>query len=238
MEAYFERDGVAIYHGDCRELLALLPRDSVDVIVTDPPYGIEYRSARRTDGISSPIAGDADLAIAREGLAAALRLLRRHRHVYAFASPAERAIFEGLPIGGAAELVWNKGQMNAGDLALPWGNQHELIMFGVYAPSPANRKRGDGRLAARLRQGSVITEPRVNAGATGAHPTEKPVRLLRRLIESSSLLGEAVLDPFAGSGSTLVAALNEGRSAIGIEIEERYCEVAAERLRLAATGGQ
>jgi DNA modification methylase len=62
------------------------------------------------------------------------------------------------------------------------------------------------------------------------HPTEKPVMLLRQLIEASSLHGDVVLDPFLGSGSTVVAARTEGRRAVGIEIEERYCEIAAKRL--------
>jgi len=70
-------------------------------------------------------------------------------------------------------------------------------------------------------------------GTVLRHPTEKPVALMRLLIESSSLPGEIVLDPFAGVGSTLVAAVVTGRRAIGIEIDERYAEIAAERLRKA-----
>jgi site-specific DNA-methyltransferase (adenine-specific) len=75
----------------------------------------------------------------------------------------------------------------------------------------------------------VIRVPRPNAKQVKRHPTEKPVALLRRLIESSSLIGETVLDPFLGSGSTIVAAIAEGRKGIGIELEERYVETAVER---------
>jgi site-specific DNA-methyltransferase (adenine-specific) len=73
--------------------------------------------------------------------------------------------------------------------------------------------------------------PSTNTG-NGAkrHPTEKPVMLLRQLIEASSLFGETVLDPFMGAGSTLVAAKAEGRKAIGVEVDERYCEIAASRM--------
>jgi site-specific DNA-methyltransferase (adenine-specific) len=76
----------------------------------------------------------------------------------------------------------------------------------------------------------VIHAQRIQGGATLRHPTEKPVPLLRQLIESSSVWGETVLDFCVGVGSTLVAARLEGRKAIGIEIDERFCEVAAERL--------
>jgi hypothetical protein len=81
-----------------------------------------------------------------------------------------------------------------------------------------------------MRRGSVLTVERPNGAGVSRHPTEKPIRLLRELIESSSKIGESVLDCFVGSGSTLEAAHLEGRTAIGIEIEERYCEIAATRL--------
>ena len=77
----------------------------------------------------------------------------------------------------------------------------------------------------------MIRCQRIQGAASGRHPNEKPVTLLRQLIESSSLFDEDVLDPFAGSGSTLEAAVLECRKAVGIEIEERFCEMAAERLR-------
>lgn len=81
-----------------------------------------------------------------------------------------------------------------------------------------------------MRRGSVIRCQRLNSEAITKHPTEKPVMLMRQLVESSSIIGDSVLDPFCGSGSALEAAQIEGRSAVGIEIEERYCEIAAERL--------
>jgi DNA modification methylase len=113
-------------------------------------------------------------------------------------------------------------------MTVPWGSTHETIRFAVRAADkgPVSARRGNG--AARLRQGSVIECP---TRANLRHPTEKPVALLRRLVEASSLFGDLVLDPFAGSGSTLVAALVEGRRAVGVEISEHYCEIAAERLR-------
>src|SRR5690606_30592018 len=106
------------------------------------------------------------------------------------------------------------------------------IAFGTYQPKHVKSRGQKGALAARLRRGSVITVPRVPTG-TMTHPTEKPQLLLRQLIESSSSIGEAILDPFMGTGSTLIAARTEGRRAIGIELEERYCEIAVKRLQQA-----
>jgi DNA modification methylase len=226
---YWEKDGISIYLGDCLEVLPALAV-TADVIVTDPPYGIGFLSGRRHD-VLGLVAGDADTTAAKAGLAAALKVLRRGRHIYSFASHKEQLLFDGLPIGGQAEIIWDKGLFAPGNAELPWANQHEVILFGVYEPSQVNReKKHAGKLAARLRRGSVISYQRLHSGQVKRHPTEKPVYVLRQLIESSSVMGELVLDPFAGSGSTLEAAYLEGRAAIGIEIEERYCETAAERL--------
>jgi site-specific DNA-methyltransferase (adenine-specific) len=139
----------------------------------------------------------------------------------------------GLDIGGKAELIWDK-EIPGPPGPAPWQYQHEYIMFGTHVDIPASRARNDGAGAARLRRGSVLRFKRANGIGALDHPTEKPVALLRELIESSSRIGELVLDPFCGIGSTLVAAREESRRAIGIEIEERYCEVAAKRLAQSA----
>jgi DNA modification methylase len=208
---YYQRGDIRIYHGDCLAVLADIKADSVDVVVSDPPYGVNYESSL-------------DMS---EVLRAILRTLRRKRHVYLFGRYDLSAVPELVtPI----ELVWDKGAMSMGDLSLPWGMAHEPITFGVYIPSKSERAAGQGRLAARLRRGSVLSVPRPTSGKH-LHPTEKPVRLLQMLIESSSMFDETVLDPFMGIGSTLIAAEREGRKSIGIEIEERYCEIAAKRLQ-------
>lgn len=223
MSPYYEDDLVTLYHGDCREVLPELERDSVHAIVTDPPYGQGFRS---NWGSHDRITGDDGSLDVAACLADASRLLRRGRHLYAFGPPSLVA----APYTAAVELIWDKGVVGMGDLSLPWGRSHELITFAVFEPSKANRDKGRGGLAARIRQGSVLRVPRTNGAATKRHPTEKPVLLLRQIIESSTVWGEVVLDPFTGVGSTLVAAALEGRRAIGVELEERYCEIAARRL--------
>lgn len=220
LRPYYQRNGITLYLGDCAEVEV-----PCDLIVTDPPYGQEFKSG--FSDMWGKIHGDDDIAGTQDRLAHALKSLRRGRHVYVF---GDRFDWSKLPVGGRAELIWDKEILGPGDLSQPWGPQHEKITFGVYELSAANRAKGYGNLSARIRKGSVIRSLRPISGAVKHHPTEKPVDVLRQLIESSSVMGETVYDPFAGSGSTLIAAALEGRLAIGCEYEERYCETAVKRL--------
>lgn len=159
------------------------------------------------------------------------RGLRDKRHVYVFGYLPE-ALAVPLRLGGTAQLIWAKHKVGMGDLASPWGPEHEVITFGAHYKSRANREQAGGRLAARLRRGSVIEVRRRNSGIL-RHPTEKPVLLMAQLIESSTVRGDLVVDPCAGSGSTLVAAILEGRRAFGVEIDRKYIELAVTRIRAA-----
>jgi DNA modification methylase len=221
---YFKDATVTLYHGDCREVLPTLAPESVDLIVCDPPYGVSWESGFRGESFGG-IAGDHSTDAAVEATRLALRTLRHGRHVYLFG----RYDLANLGLTPPVELIWDKGMTGLGDLASPWGTSHEPIEFRVHSKRPSGIERGNGRLAARLRKGSVLRHQRPNAMGV-RHPSEKPAELLCELIESSSCRGDLVLDYFAGVGSTLVAARMEGRQAIGIEIEERYCEIAAKRL--------
>lgn len=224
MKPYYEHGGITIYHGDCREVLPCLPTDSVDLLVTDPPYGINWKSNQRREKLDG-IHGDNSIVIAMRGLNASIRVWRRTRHAYVFG----RFDLSTLPVSEPVELIWDKRNMSGGDLSCPWGMEHEYILFFTNCKRDGvDVKRGG--LAARLRKGSVLSFQRITSTQGDLHPTEKPLPLLRELIESSSRIGETVLDPFMGSGSTLKACELEGRNAIGIEIEERYCEIAAKRL--------
>lgn len=228
MKPYFERDSIKLYHGDCASVEV-----ACDLLVTDPPYGQEFKSGK--SDLWGPIRGDNDVAGTMERLAHVLKSLRRGRHVYIFSG---KLPLSDLPLCGFTEIVWDKEMVGMGDLSQPWGPQHELIAFANYEISKANREKGYGKLSARLRKGSVVRSLRANSGAVKHHPTEKPVDILRQLIESSSVMGETVYDPFAGSGSTLIAAALECRVAIGCEIEERYCETAAKRIERECVEGR
>ncbi len=222
---YYERDGITIYHGDCREILPGLESGSVDLVLTDPPYGVGYVTARRSrsDPLVSAIAGDDSLNAVRDVMPLLDRLLATDRHAYLFASP--------MRLGETAEvvgewwaiknlLVWDKGNSGTvGDLEAGYGVNWEAIIYAAKGRRPLQGRRP--RCVYRY-DWAGTRDP--------VHPTVKPVGLCSWLISKSAHPGETVLDPFCGSGTTLRAAKDLGRRAIGIEIEERYCEIAARRL--------
>jgi DNA modification methylase len=216
-----------VHLDDARDVLPTLPKESVDLVVTDPPYGVEWKSGLRAQSFEQ-LAGDG--AHERDGVRAILeecvRLVGQNRHLYVF-GPSD--VLDGLKVSERVELVWDKGVNGAGDLSAAWAPAHEPITFAVSKHRHAGQA-GGGSLAARLRKGSVVRGAR-RTGRTVRHPTEKPVELLADLIESSSRAGELVLDPCAGIGSTGVAAVLRGRRVVLVEIAEGYARLAVERVR-------
>jgi site-specific DNA-methyltransferase (adenine-specific) len=209
VKPYYEQSGVTIYHGDCRELATLLV---ADVVVSDPPYGMDWDTDHtrfvvgpRGDGPGRPS-------------------YQRHSRVTADSTPFDPAPWIGfrgcvlwgfhhfaqrLPVGSV--LVWLKRYDDGfgsflSDADLAWMKGGE----GVYCRRDVSLQ-GESRF--RL------------------HPTQKPEPLMRWCVELVSKRGDTILDPFMGSGTTLVAAKRLGRMSIGVEIEERYCEMAARRLQ-------
>lgn len=199
---YYDEDGITIYKADCRQVLPFLP--SLDLLLTDPPYGIEDWNNRGTNKkrkfkCEEMLAWD----------------FKPRRHVFEqCVDMCKSSIVWGanhfidvLPFSTKQMLVWDKNMvgMHFNDCEIAWTHQvkeaNRIFRFSV---ATANAQRV-------------------------CHPTEKPVCLMRWCL---SLVPEAqtVLDPFMGSGTTLVAARLEGRKAIGIEISERYCEAAVKRL--------
>jgi DNA modification methylase len=204
MTPYYEAGGVTIYHADCRDVL---PGVEASVMVTDPPYGIAYDSGRE-GSLPRSIAGDADtslrdwaLSVWGDRAALVFGTWRRER-----------------PAATRMLLVWDtKGALGMGDLSLPWKPSHQEIY--VLGTGFAGRRGSD----------VLVHAPVQSMAANGrVHPHEKPVRLMVDLI--SKCPPGVIVDPFMGSGSTLRAAKDLGRSAIGIEVDERYCEVAARRM--------
>lgn len=225
---YYAGPLATLYLGDCRTVVPTLPRQSVDLLVADPPYGVNWQSGRRHERFDA-MSGDDGLTDWPAILGEVTRhVLRNCRHVYVFGYRPED--LSAMPLGATIEGVWDKSIIGPGALDSPWAPQHERIAFGVYNWSQRNRENGSGRLAARLRQGFVLCVQRPHSGQV-RHPSEKPVALIRQLVESSSCLGETVLDPTCGVGSTLVAAVLAGRKAVGIDVDERYLSIAATRVR-------
>lgn len=205
VEPYYVDEHVQLYQGDCREIDAWL---SADVLVTDPPYGMSLRSRWGGDFADLEIAGDRDVSVRNAALSA---WGQKPALVFGRWSVPR-------PTATRALLIWDKGEHTGmGDLNLPWKPDfEEIYVLG----KGFTGKRGSSILR------HLAPPPAKSQGRH--HPTEKPLSVL------TTLLGKCpdgvVADPFAGSGSTLVAAKILGRRAIGVELEEKYCEVAARRL--------
>jgi len=223
----YEDELAQVWHGDSRKIVPRLSTVA-DLIVTDPPYGVDYQSGRGQHQWEK-IKGDHSSDLASEVIGLSLGKLRRGRHIYTFGPN----VFNGHSVASPMQLVWDKGLFTMGNLEIPWGKSMEEVWFGVHEISKANREKGYGKGAARLRRGSVLRVQRIQSAAATKHPTEKPVPLLMEMIESSSLRGELVLDPFAGVASTGVAATLCGRRSISIEVESAYVETGVERLKRA-----
>lgn len=225
----YESPLATVYHGHAEDVLPLLPTESVDLILTDPPYGVDWQSKRRAEAfekIAYDGAGDRDAI--REVLRECVRIVGQHRHLYVF-GPDDA--LDGLKVGRVVELIWNKGTLGSGDVTAPWGPSHERINFTVSKHRHAGKVGADS-LPARVRAGSVLhfTRP---TGKAVRHPSEKPVPLVRELVESSSRQGELVLDPYAGTGSTGVAAILAGRRTILCEVKKEYADLCVERVKKA-----
>lgn len=206
MALYYEDEHVQLHHGDCR---AVWDWTRADVLVTDPPYGIPGGRVGWHKG--SPRHADAawDCLDVRDVVLEAWGA--KPRAVFGTPKAVGRApSFRGVP------LVWDKGDSpGMGDLAWPFGASYELIWVS-----------GDGWNGTR--RSSILRAPFSVASSGGDHPTPKPVALMEAIISYAP--AGVIADPFAGSGSTLIAARNLGRKAIGVELEEKYCEIAAKRL--------
>jgi DNA modification methylase len=212
---YYADDAVTLWHGDCREIIAWR---EADVLVTDPPYGIgwtipSYNGGRAHDGILN----DTDTA-ARDHVLAAFK----DKPAVVFGSP-----LMDQPEGTRQTLVWAKPP-DSGIFGAVGGWRRDWEAIYLLGPWPITA----AQRSAVLHSGGSLTRY-----ANGDHPHAKPVALMQRLIESCA---GTVADPFAGSGSTLIAAKMLGRVAVGVEVDERYCEIAARRLSqgvLAFEGG-
>ena len=209
MKPYYEKDGIVIYHGDCLELL---PRLQGDVVLTDPPYnaktiGVHHKAYK---GSAFPMTDEAYIRFCRDWYSAAAE----HHDRLIFTSGIAHAWNYPAP---AWVLAWHKpaakgfnrmGGYNSWEPVLIYGKTPQRFTNDVYTLVPKNWSTGPER----------------------EHPCPKPIELWKWLAASGSKEGETLLDPFMGSGTTLVAAKALRRKAIGIEIEERYCEITAQRL--------
>jgi site-specific DNA-methyltransferase (adenine-specific) len=208
---FYQRDGITIFRGDCKKLLPLIPPFFFDLVLTDPPYGINYDTnskGKKGGGRRSyrPVRGD-DRPFDPSHLLGYKRLCLWGANYYAHLLPRstkwlawDKRVGVGQNCGSDAELAWTEG--------LP----------GVSTRAFYHMWNGACRASERQ-------DPRL-------HPTQKPIALMRWCMELFPEV-RTVVDPYMGVGTTLVAAKQLGKAAIGIEWDERYCRAAADRVEAA-----
>lgn len=205
---YDDGKGIVIYHGDCREVLPSLPK--ADLVLTDPPYGI---GADKGKPHKSADLGFCDIAF-RRAYPDSWDKIPDDETLSSIVIPSATIIWGGNFFAHALPstkmwLVWDKENTmpSFGDCELAWTNlpRNSVKMF---------RYSGNGLMAKEKER---------------FHPTQKPIALMQWCI---GFVPDAklIVDPFLGSGTTLRAAKDLGRKAIGIELEEKYCEISAKRL--------
>jgi site-specific DNA-methyltransferase (adenine-specific) len=245
VKPYYEHAGITLYHGDCRDILPQIPDRSIDFVFTDPPYGHNQgdgdlahkweealgfvKRGIANAGEARPIANDGKEAndLVRFAFAQFDRLLSGGCCCCCCCCGgggpdpqfARWSLWIDEAIGFKHAVVWDKGGLGMG---WHYRRNYEMILVAE-KPGAACKWYGGNS------QGNVVRIGGIKPQACD-HPTPKPVSLCELFIRLHSLPGDVVLDPFSGGGTTLVAARNLGRKAIGVECDERWCEMTARRL--------
>jgi len=209
--------------GDCLEVMKDIPDKSVDLVLTDPPYGIDYQSNMRVKSKKFDKLVNDNNDSRFDAYKEFYRILKDNSVVISFCSFKNYAddfneLKKYYDIKNC--IVWFKGGGGIGDLKHSLLTDYELAIVAHKGNRAINGKR----------EGSVWQVNKVPPGQM-FHPTEKPFQLLKKFIDQFSNKDNVVLDSYAGSGTHLMAAKNLHRKYIGIEISEKYCEIAKQRLR-------
>lgn len=228
MQPYYQDDAVTIYHGDCLDVLAAIGWPAAMRLIVDPPYGFGF--------YATDIAPDRNLIA---------KWIGQHVTTAIFGYPESLAgLCAAIGLSPCEWVTWwptNKGIRRT--KLLPRETEHIAIFGNVSGAHRLFRPRSQDAMTRRIavaqglssehaRLGDVWRDPSPGAlfnNHLRLHPNEKPLSLMVKLVLLCSDKNDTVIDPFMGSGTTLVAAKQVGRRAIGIEIEERYCEIAARR---------
>lgn len=214
--------------GDGREC-TIAETESVDVLWTDPPYGVNYRGGTREALTIEGDNGAETAELLRRAFARADAQLRPGARIYLCHPAGQASVLSGQAFLNAGwrlhqTLVWVKDSLVLG--RSDYHYRHEPVYYG-YKPGPPAMVRSRRGWYADRRQSSVFEVPRPKASRE--HPTQKPVQLIEAHLSNSSRPSDLVLDPFIGSGSTLIACEKLGRRCYGIEIDPRYVDVAVRR---------
>lgn len=215
-----------LIHGDCITEMQKLIDDGVkvDMILTDPPYLMNYKTGRRKDkthDFCKPIANDTNFELIKDIMPLLFELLNQGGAIYMFCNANhidyfKQQIEQHFTLKNI--LIWVKNNWSAGDLKGAYAKQTEFILYAVKGRHVLNGARDTDTLYYNRVVGNMQL-----------HQNQKPVDLCKYLINKSSNENDTVLDCFMGSGSTGVACLQTNRNFIGIELEEKYYNIAKER---------
>lgn len=207
---------IKLLQGDCLELMKNIPDKSIDLVVTDPPYGVNFQSHRRKEKYEH-IQNDDNLEFLPELMGELNRVLKPDAHIYMFCvfkiidvfKQEFEKYFELKNI-----IIWNKGNFGMGNY---YRFKYEMVLFGQKGNKP-------------MKNHSFADVLDCNGTGNKFHPTQKPIDLLKIFIWNSSDENGVVFDPFMGSGSTGVACKLTNRNFIGIELNEKYFDIAKQRI--------
>ena len=209
-----------LYNGDCLEIMKDIKDKSIDLIVTDPPYLINYQSNYRRNKykkIKNDIKAE---ELISNYFKECYRILKDNTAIYSFCSWHNIDFFKQefekyFKLKNI--IVWNKNNTSMGDLKGSYAPKHEFILFGHKGRKLINGFRYPDVLEAK-RTGNKL------------HPTQKPIDLLEIFIKASSDVGDIVFDGFMGSNSTGIASIKNNRKFIGIELDSNYYNIAKQRI--------
>ena len=213
-----------LYQGDCLEIMGGIKDKSIDLIVTDPPYLMNYQSNRRKkeDRFDKIKNDKGNYMLIQDYLEECHRIMKDNTAIYCFCSWHNIDFFKNefeKHFKLKNILVWNKNNHGTGDLKGSYAPKHEFILFGHKGRTLLREKR----------IADVIDCPKISSNKL-THPTEKPQDLLEIFIKQSSDVGSIIFDGFMGTGSCGIAAEKLNRNFIGIELDEKYFNIAKNRL--------
>jgi len=212
-----------VYQGDCLEVMKDIPDKSIDCVITDPPYGIDYQSARRTDKTKWKPKISNDKSPFTIWTDEAFRVMKDNTGILCFTRwDTEQEFRNALTKSGficKQQIIWDKEVHGMGDLTGDFAPQHENIIFAHKGRFTFKGKRPK----------SIFRSQRVTPTEL-KHPNEKPIDLMEKLVSAITIENDIILDLFAGSGTTGVACQNLNRNFILIEKEPEYVEIIKQRL--------